>query len=303
MSTTCGDSPRDPLAARPVEGPDRLYYDEGVMLDAQDFRDEQIYHRGRLARALKYLAGPGTVAGLAVTAPRDNGPETEQIHVAPGMAFDAVGRIIELHRPACMRTQQWWDGLVTNTDGTPNTAGQSALRDAWHAGGGRAPSGVVVDVFLRFVQCERGMTPAFATGPYDALDAVRPSRTRDGYQLSLVLRDEEDPPFPTPLLGPTEEGEESPPDLGTAILRMVLGSWREGTDTWTGDKPNRLPEHPLDPDFDTTSVLLARLVIPADETLEAAVPTRRLDEPVYVENWIRRLAMTPGVFLRWSLGV
>ena len=46
--------------------PDRVSYDEGVLLDALDFRAEQSYHRGRLARVLAYLFGTGTAAGLEV---------------------------------------------------------------------------------------------------------------------------------------------------------------------------------------------------------------------------------------------
>lgn len=42
----------------------RVFYAPGVLLDANDFKDEQLYHRGRLARALAYLHGSGTVAGL-----------------------------------------------------------------------------------------------------------------------------------------------------------------------------------------------------------------------------------------------
>ena len=33
-----------------VEGPDRVNYATGVLLNAEDFQAEQDYHRGRLAR-------------------------------------------------------------------------------------------------------------------------------------------------------------------------------------------------------------------------------------------------------------
>ena len=45
---------------------DRVYYATGTLLDARDFLDEQTYHRGRLARAMQYLHGSGTVSGLRV---------------------------------------------------------------------------------------------------------------------------------------------------------------------------------------------------------------------------------------------
>jgi hypothetical protein len=42
----------DPLYAGPQ--PERAAYATGMLLDAQDFIDEQTYHRGRLARALAF---------------------------------------------------------------------------------------------------------------------------------------------------------------------------------------------------------------------------------------------------------
>src|SRR5215212_6233762 len=86
----------DPLEKGPA-APDRVVYALGVLLDAQDFKDEQLYHRGRLARALAYLHGHGTVAGLAVRwdkplLPGDDpqfpqGRE-EEIVLKPGLAID-----------------------------------------------------------------------------------------------------------------------------------------------------------------------------------------------------------------------
>jgi hypothetical protein len=55
------DTRADALEA--AERPDRPFYATGVLLDAEDFLDEQTYHRGRLARALAYLHGTGTIAG------------------------------------------------------------------------------------------------------------------------------------------------------------------------------------------------------------------------------------------------
>jgi len=49
------------------ENPDRVNYVTGVLLGAEDFQAEQDYHRGRLARALAYAMGHGTLAGLEVS--------------------------------------------------------------------------------------------------------------------------------------------------------------------------------------------------------------------------------------------
>ena len=47
---------------------------------------------------------------------------------------------------------------------------------------------VIADVFVRFVTCRQALTPAFASGPFDALDAVQTSRLRDAFEVHLVLR-------------------------------------------------------------------------------------------------------------------
>jgi hypothetical protein len=107
---------------RPVD-PDRVFYELGVMLDKEDFRAEQDYHRGRLARALAFLAGPGTLAGLEVSVvpPRPGQPppalpldlDAEEVHVAPGLALDRIGRLVEVPSMPnalagrCIRLKKW----------------------------------------------------------------------------------------------------------------------------------------------------------------------------------------------------
>lgn len=293
----------DPIAVPPEDGPDRVSYDEGVMLDAGDFRLEQSYHRGRLARALKYLFGPGTVAGLRVEAWPPNRAaeqlEEEEIRVHPGLALDTLGRVVEVPALACLNTQGWWRSMLTLPDGRPNERGRSLLAQGWHDADGDRPSGVVVDVFLRFIVCPRGKTPAFARGPYDAVDAVRPARLRDGYQLSLVVRDAlpEHPPNPWEVA----RAAAAAPDLRQAMTDRVLAAWFDGTNGWDEDgRPNRLPEHPVREGFDNTSVVLARVTIPADSGPE--VPTRRAADELHVDNTYRRLVLAPGPFAREPAG-
>ena len=60
-------STADPLTRQPLG--ERPVYATGMLLDAQDFQDEQTYHRSQLARALGAVAGSGTLAGLAGAAP------------------------------------------------------------------------------------------------------------------------------------------------------------------------------------------------------------------------------------------
>ena len=50
------------------------------------------------------------------------------------------------------------------------------------------------------------------------------------------------------------------------------------------------------PDQDLRDVLLARLLVPADGPVDAdSPPTRRLAEPVRVDNLVRRFVYAPGV--------
>ena len=82
--------------------PERVHYAAGVLLDAEDFAAEQTYVRGRFARALAALTGYGTMAGLRVSCAEDENPQRE-IKVAPGLALDRLGRLIEIRREQCLR--------------------------------------------------------------------------------------------------------------------------------------------------------------------------------------------------------
>lgn len=282
----------DPLAKAQAQGEsqDRLWYATGVLLDADDFLDEQTYHRGRLARALAYVYGSGTVAGLRVmwepaVAPGvdssmpDGRPE--RIRVEPGLAIDRMGRLIELPRTVCLRLNRWYQA-ETDDD----------LAQGFH---GAPFGGVVVDVFLTFVACERGKTPAFAAGPYEALDPVVPSRVRDGYAVTLVIRKEADPPAPVNRW-PDVSGIADPVERAGAVREAVFGAWREGTQWQELDgKLAPLVEHAAGQD--SSALLLARLVVPAAQASAAARPQRIEGAVVLVDNNIRPMVFNPG---RWA---
>lgn len=267
---------RDPLEEQ-LQPPDRVHYATGLLLDAQDFQAEQTYHRGRLARALAYLHGYGTIAGLKV---EWEGPmsDDEEIAVRPGIALDRLGRTIEVQRDACIRLNRWYQGqpvddLIQGLHGAPF-------------------NGVVADVFVRFVVCERGKTPAFASGPFDALDAVVPSRLRDYYELELVIRKEADPPLPQSQWPPFA-GIEEPASQRTATHNAILDAWRDGPDTWTNQGPAPLPEHAVGQE--TTSVFLARITIPATAGAPGERPTRAEGQAVQVDNDSRPFIYSSGV--------
>lgn len=211
------DAYPDPLEA--VERPERVHYATGVLLDAADFVDEQTYHRSRVGRALAYLHGSGTLAGLAVRAPQPRGLAPDQdweLHVEPGLALDRYGRLIELAQPWCLRLNRWWAGLAD----AANPLGRAALAAAWRL------DAVTVDVFVLHHSCPRGLTPSFAEGALDATDATVPHRLRDGARLLLVPRDLDpaDPAtLPVPRFTLPPAGDAAGRRL--AMKRALLGAW------------------------------------------------------------------------------
>jgi hypothetical protein len=184
MSTT------DDALDQPLEA-ERLFYATGILLDKDAFQAEQDYHRGRLAHLLALGAGAGTLSGLKVSYQAQAANQIEEVKVSAGFALDRIGRLVEVRADACIRLDTWFGGLLPNQVAVYSAAQvTTALALTTPA----TVTCVVADVFLRFAVCERGKTPAFATGPYDSIDAVAPSRLRDAYELKLVPRAEAVPP-------------------------------------------------------------------------------------------------------------
>ena len=301
---------------------------------------EQLYHRGRLARALAYLHGSGTVAGLKVVWERESeNTETqpgreERLVVEPGLAIDRLGRLIELPRPACIRLNRWFEAQTDSDLGQAFHAPSSPVmisrdfepdqrsehdnegpehdnEDPEHDNEGpiqlgNGVSGVVVDVFLSFVLCERGKTPAFATGPFDALDAVVPSRLRDGYKLTLVLRQEategqeatEDQERIEGLIDKLPVNDRFKGSNPTEVQRKILAAWQEGSQDWDDQgRLEPLSEHALNQD--PTALFLARLLLPA--TKETGGRPQRImteDVDVIVDNYSRAFSYPSGAIAR-----
>ena len=301
---------RQPLGERPV-------YATGMLLDAQDFLDEQTYHRSQLARALSAVAGSGTLAGLRVEhrPAVDTGPDErpEEIQVNAGLAVDRLGRLIELPRPACLRLQRWWDAEAAH--GTLQQADYAMpgrfVSERARAGVALPARAVVADVFLRFVACPRGLTPAFASGPFDALNAVAVSRLRDAYELHLVPRSNlSDTGLGLPWRAgaftlPVEQEtaaealarEAAMDDAGAdpavrraALQDAVLNGYRRAGD----GELARGPEHP--PKVDASAVFIARVLIP----VEATDATVRLGSALLVDNHSRRFLPGLGVLARFG---
>lgn len=279
-----------------VDGPDRVHYETGVLLNAEDFLAEQNYHRGRLARALAYINGSGTLAGLkieykeAVEADEelDRAAQAERILIHAGIAIDRPGRLIEVPRAICMRIGEWYEQQKNND-----------LREAWHATDemwSGSAAGVVVDVFIRFVSCERGKTPVFSLGPFDSIDAVTAARLRDGYEAELVLRKETNPGEP---VSPWPDFSSTPETERPEMLRnAIFSAWRGSTDANDLQGLNPLAEHASGQD--TTSLFLARLIIPADESISSGSPNRREGEAVQVRNDLRSFIITANALAAMS---
>lgn len=272
----------------PTQDPDRVHYATGVLLGAEDFQAEQDYHRGRLARALAYTMGHGTLAGLAVeyqvaqVADETNPSRPERLLVESGLAIDRLGRMIEVPRPRCLKLEDWYPAQSPQL-----------LRQAWHAVDALwpgSPSGVAADLFIRFVVCENGKTPSFSSTAFDSFDSVTAARLRDGFEVTLALREETTPPLPSSQW----------PDFGADAGNLrdaIYNAWREGSASGTAQGLDPLAEHL--PGQDTSALFLARVLLPADQGPLGQRPVRRSTDTVIVRNELRPFVVSTNALVRW----
>ena len=277
---------RDPLAGS-LE-PDRIYYATGAMLDREDFFCEQSYHRGRLARLAACLHGSGTVAGLAASVAA--GSEAK-LRVAPGLAIDRLGRLIELRRPYCIRLAKWYESQLAEHAEDLYAAFRAADSDV-------AFDHLAVDLFIRFTVCERGRQPAFAQGNFETLNGTAPARLRDSVRLSLVVRTETT--LPLPDSGFPDLSSLTDVERRAEIIRYKLeDAWQEGS-LWKEDGSglNHGPEHTTFQDG--TEVLLARLLVPVVSGV-GQPPKMDGGKEIMVMNDIRRFVFSSAE-LDWLTG-
>ena len=276
----------DPYAlADPLEksaAPERVNYATGVLLQAEDFRDEQTYHRGRLAAALRHLVGFGTLAGLAVRPPEEGDNELE-LRVEPGMALDRYGRLIELGYPYCIRLARWFAAQET-----------SALRAAIH----RSPRTPLPVQSSPTSSCRRLNAAAANAEVWRAARSTRSTlwcrRGSPRPELTLVLRAEGAPAdIPTP--------ENFWPAANASRdnkLKAVLGAFDLGLTDGLDEGPEPLTEH-VDGE-NLSAVLLARIAIPVTLAADAPTGTRPvLDvaERTRADNSLRPFIFLPGKWL------
>jgi hypothetical protein len=275
-----------------------------MLLDAQDFTEEQTYHRGRLARALAFLSGGGTLAGLQVRHLPATTTREEEIQVEPGLAVDRLGRLVEVPRPACLRLARWFTALQSDPDALGLASHDSLSRfvsQRLSDDGTPLPArALVADVFIRFAACEVGLTPSFAQGPFDALNAVFTSRLRDAYELRLVPRpglDDDYSGLPLPPGDPVI----GDPGAGAAQRRnavqdavVVNGYGGVGHAGGSGDL-GAMPDLPA-LFGDRSAVFLARVFIPVN----GDTPPLRGGDPPLVDNWARRLLPPVALLGQWA---
>jgi hypothetical protein len=194
---------------------ERLNYQTGMMLDAQDMRDEQTFHRASLALVLRHALGMGTLAGLRVAMKAEPNPEA-QLNVFPGVAIDRRGRLISLDATQKIRLGLWMAQQPADELASAVTANI-----------------LVADVFLSLRPYALQKTPVLASGPQDALDAVAPARLENRAHLELLLR-KEAAPIPAPgNAWPTDEAARreavmaSVPDQGEALEDTQMPPLRE----------------------------------------------------------------------------
>lgn len=256
--------------------PQRVHYAAGVLLDAQDFADEQLYLRGRIGRAFAALYGHGTMAGLRASCSAFENPELA-LMVAPGLALDRLGRLIEIRRHQCIHVKRWLEQRASlGASALERVAVIDAVRE--DTPGARR---LVLDVFVRFAVCPQGKTPAFAAGPFDATDYQVPSRIADAFELTLKLAHvvgvtPANPKgtlvVPRPRSPKLEamlaamQGLADPAQLEVArrlwCMESALDAWPQASAL----DPKRLPklaEHASASDWDT--VFLARVSVPVTQ--------------------------------------
>jgi hypothetical protein len=295
----------DPLLE--FRSPDRVHYATGQLLGAKDFSLEQTYHRSQLARALMFLHGSGTIAGLKVTAIFQPGAQPEvELEVHPGLALDGAGRLVDVPVKCCLRLRRWYE-FIAARKASSEEDDLTDLVQAWHAEPPGPDTGaVLVDVFLAFHPCNGGFTPAFASGPFDALDAYQPSRVRDAFELSLVLRKEtEDANTGDGLKKLTAAENDFWKGVTIADLNdRIFAAW-ERLQIPRMDAPDGSLLHP--DGVDPTAIQLARLHLPAPRPANAltapepdwgagawpaANPTANID------NGVRQFVVPPAALRR-----
>jgi hypothetical protein len=218
------------------------------------------------------------------------GPSQSEIQVTSGLGIDRVGRLIEVPTTVCIRLQPWLNGQAA-----------ADLNDSIVGGN------LYIDVFATFAACTQGVTPCYATqDDYSATDAFSANRLLDSFAMQLVLRTDasnyasaSDIPVPQDPWLPMGAVPTSISGALAAIQQNILsGSSGPGAYlpfTAGGTVPQEIPSG-----VDTSSVLLARISIPATPGADGAPPAVTLSG-IAINNSLRLFVYPPSLVAR-SLG-
>lgn len=168
------------LPANPFYG---LRYHFGMLLGQDDLETEQGYHRGKHRLHGAWFHGEGVVWGMAVRARLEEDQLQGEIQVEPGLAIDAAGNDLRLHRPSCVNVGRWLGREIAEDRFTPvaeaQPDGSVLVRSTLH-------------VVARFNACLSRPVPAIAEpceGQFGDTEYSRSSETVD-----LFLRADPAPP-------------------------------------------------------------------------------------------------------------
>lgn len=248
----------------------RVAYSTGRMLNTEDFQAEQLYHRGRLAHAVRWLHAAGTVNGLNVTQQTSNSGERE-LRISPGLAVDRAGRLIEVFFTLCIRIKEWLDAQST-----------SDLSNAFKT----SDNAVVADIFIGYEQDQQGKTPTFVSGDYDNTDAFTANRFLDSFSAQMYLRAEATPPLPADPWAAAFPGTTI--DIN-AIKNAILN----------GQSGAALPPAEYPKDADPTTIFLARVRVPATRANPGDRPVLDLTNPVAIDNLSRQFVYPTSLLAQW----
>jgi len=242
--------------ARPGDPFSRLRYHYGQLLGAEDFAAEQRYHLLRERLTLAALHGHGTVWGLRVTAREDAATNAVQLVCDPGLAVDALGRMIHVEQQVCLD--------VTGLALTPFWAELAPPPGA--ADGVRTRRAHVV---LSYRACLAEEVPAIAPPCSDSGEATAHSRVLDRWRLCLAA---EAPPDPHPLARDWTGDAAGGGDLRARLLEFILSPPAEIARLWSnGDEaPLLLATVDLDPVGDPAE--RTALVGEPDNAVRALLP-------------------------------
>jgi len=175
--------------ATPGDPTSRLRYQDGQLLNAEDFATEQRYLvlRSRLHNAL--LHGVGTVWGLEIrsqqTTRLTGEPSSLQLVCDPGLAIDPLGREIWVLEPLCL-----------DLSGLPLAFWQR-LKPVEALNGVLTTQPQLMYVVLRYQACLRDPVPAIQAPCIESGDSQVYSRIVDSFRLCLEA---EPPPDPAPTV-------------------------------------------------------------------------------------------------------